>query len=161
MSDFSDLKHEILEWATSNVAMKEFTTHDVYDQVHSALSSEQTSDALRRLYKEGKLNRKEFMDGNRKKFIYSLADVKVDNKPQHKHLGGSSNPGSMQGITGTEPSESEFVDIDLDVNEIIDAYEKSKDMQKQIEIPNNFTIELRTPSGFVITIKSSDLKENK
>jgi len=56
MSDFSDLKHEILEWATSNVAMKEFTTHDVYDQVHSALSSEQTSDALRRLYKEGKLH---------------------------------------------------------------------------------------------------------
>ena len=30
---------------------------------------------------------------------------------------------------------------------------------KQIEIPNNFTIELRTPSGFVITIKSSNLKE--
>ena len=32
---------------------------------------------------------------------------------------------------------------------------------KQIEIPNNFSIELKTPSGFVITIKSSDLKDNK
>lgn len=127
MSDFSDLKYEILEWATSNVAMKEFTTHDVYDQVYSALSSEQTSDALRRLYKEGKLNRKEFMDGNRKKFIYSLANVKVDN-------------------------------IETKVDEEII---KLDNKPQQIEIPNNFTIELRTPSGFVITIKSSDLKENK
>ena len=125
MSDFSDLKHEILEWATSNVAMKEFTTHDVYDRVHSALSSEQTSDALRRLYKEGKLNRKEFMDGNRKKFIYSLVNAKVDNTEQK---------------------------IDKEITKV-------DNKPQQIEIPNNFTIELRTPSGFVITIKSSDLKE--
>ena len=139
MSDFSDLKHEILEWATSNVAMKEFTTHDVYDQVHSALSSEQTSDALRRLYKEGKLNRKEFMDGNRKKFIYSLANVKVD---------------------------KEITNVDRKVN--VKLFSDSAEEEKQKEdlggvnyltIPNNFTIELKTPSGFVITIKSSDLKD--
>lgn len=143
MSDFSDLKHEILEWATSNVAMKEFTTHDVYDQVHSALSSEQTSDALRRLYKEGKLNRKEFMDGNRKKFIYSLANVKVDKKV-------------------TSINEQVASDIERDIYEINYDKELNKIHNKQqIEIPNNFTIELRTPSGFVITIKSSDLKENK
>lgn len=143
MSDFSDLKQEILEWATSNVAMKEFTTHDVYDQVHSALSSEQTSDALRRLYKEGKLNRKEFMDGNRKKFIYSLANVKVDKKV-------------------TSINEQVASDIERDIYEINYDKELNKIHNKQqIEIPNNFTIELRTPSGFVITIKSSDLKENK
>ena len=143
MSDFSDLKHEILEWATSNVAMKEFTTHDVYDQVHSALSSEQTSDALRRLYKEGKLNRKEFMDGNRKKFIYSLANVKVDKKV-------------------TSINEQVASDIERDIYEINYDKELNKIHNKQqIEIPNNFTIELRTPSGFVITIKSSDLKDNK
>ena len=141
MSDFSDLKHEILEWATSNVAMKEFTTHDVYDQVHSALSSEQTSDALRRLYKEGKLNRKEFMDGNRKKFIYSLSNAKV--------------------------SEQVSADIERDVDYVCNQIKVDKEITKvdnkpqQIEIPNNFSIELKTPSGFVITIKSSDLKENK
>lgn len=142
MSDFSNLKQEILEWATSNVAMKEFTTHDVYDQVHSALSSEQTSDALRRLYKEGKLNRKEFMDGNRKKFIYSLANVKVDKKV-------------------TSVNEQVASDIERDIYEINYDKELNKihNKQQQIEIPNNFTIELRTPSGFVITIKSSDLKE--
>ena len=139
MSDFSDLKYEILEWATSNVAMKEFTTHDVYDQVYSALSSEQTSDALRRLYKEGKLNRKEFMDGNRKKFIYSLANVKVDKKV-------------------TSINEQVASDIERDIYEINYDKELNKIHNKQqIEIPNNFTIELRTPSGFVITIKSSDL----
>ena len=143
MSDFSDLKYEILEWATSNVAMKEFTTHDVYDQVYSALSSEQTSDALRRLYKEGKLNRKEFMDGNRKKFIYSLANVKVDKKV-------------------TSINEQVASDIERDIYEINYDKELNKIHNKQqIEIPNNFTIELRTPSGFVITIKSSDLKDNK
>ena len=144
MSDFSDLKYEILEWATSNVAMKEFTTHDVYDQVYSALSSEQTSDALRRLYKEGKLNRKEFMDGNRKKFIYSLANVKVDKKV-------------------TSINEQVASDIERDIYEINYDKELNKihNKQQQIEIPNNFTIELRTPSGFVITIKSSDLKDNK
>jgi len=141
MSDFSDLKHEILEWATSNVAMKEFTTHDVYDQVHSALSSEQTSDALRRLYKEGKLNRKEFMDGNRKKFIYSLSNAKV--------------------------SEQVSADIERDVDYVCNQIKVDKEITKvdnkpqQIEIPNNFSIELKTPSGFVITIKSSDLKDNK
>ena len=141
MSDFSDLKYEILEWATSNVAMKEFTTHDVYDQVYSALSSEQTSDALRRLYKEGKLNRKEFMDGNRKKFIYSLANVKVDKKV-------------------TSINEQVASDIERDIYEINYDKELNKIHNKQqIEIPNNFTIELRTPSGFVITIKSSNLKE--
>ncbi len=157
MSDFSNLKHEILEWATSNVAMKEFTTHDVYDQVHSALSSEQTSDALRRLYKEGKLNRKEFMDGNRKKFIYSLKE-KVNLQP------------------GTW---SEIEQIPTKINKIgaipeLSGMSKRPDFpggaiasincdnsNKQIEIPNNFEIELRTPSGFVITIKSSDLKEQK
>lgn len=131
MSDFSDLKHEILEWATSNVAMKEFTTHDVYDQVHSALSSEQTSDALRRLYKEGKLNRKEFMDGNRKKFIYSLAEK--------------------------EKTIIEKLGEDFAKSEII----KVGNYNEVIEIPNNFEIELRTPSGFVITIKSSDLKDKQ
>ena len=141
MSDFSDLKHEILEWATSNVAMKEFTTHDVYDQVHSALSSEQTSDALRRLYKEGKLRRKEFMDGNRKKFIYSLSNAKV--------------------------SEQVSADIERDVDYVCNQIKVDKEITKvdnkpqQIEIPNNFSIELKTPSGFVITIKSSDLKDNK
>ena len=141
MSDFSDLKHEILEWATSNVAMKEFTTHDVYDQVHSALSSEQTSDALRRLYKEGKLNRKEFLDGNRKKFIYSLSNAKV--------------------------SEQVSADIERDVDYVCNQIKVDKEITKvdnkpqQIEIPNNFSIELKTPSGFVITIKSSDLKDNK
>lgn len=134
MSDFSYLKHEILEWATSNVAMKEFTTHDVYNQVHSALSSEQTSDALRRLYKEGKLNRKEFMDGNRKKFIYSLANVNVDNKVNVKLF--------------SDRAEEEKPKEDLcGVN--------------YLTIPNNFTIELKTPSGFVITIKSSDLNDQK
>lgn len=146
MSDFSDLKHEILEWATSNVAMKEFTTHDVYDKVHSALSSEQTSDALRRLYKEGKLNRKEFMDGNRKKFIYSLANVKVDK------------------IETKVDKEITNVDKKNNVKLFSDRAEEEKPKEdlgcvNYLTIPNNFTIELKTPSGFVITIKSSDLKD--
>lgn len=139
MSDFSDLKHEILEWATSNVAMKEFTTHDVYERVHSALSSEQTSDALRRLYKEGKLNRKEFMDGNRKRFVYSLSHIKAD------------IPETKIDSTYITPAEEAGMFFGSMRNKI-------DNKQQQIEIPNNFEIELRTPSGFVITIKSSDLK---
>lgn len=144
MSDFSDLKHEILEWATSKVAMPSFTTHDVYDQVHSALSSEQTSDALRRLYKEGKLNRKEFMDGNRKKFIYSLSNVKVDK------------------IETKVDKEITKVDKKVNVKLFSDVAEEEKPKEdlggvNYLTIPNNFTIELITPSGFVITIKSSDL----
>lgn len=146
MSDFSDLKHEILEWATSKVAMPSFTTHDVYDQVHSALSSEQTSDALRRLYKEGKLNRKEFMDGNRKKFIYSLSNVKVDK------------------IETKVDKEITKVDKKVNVKLFSGVAEEEKPKEdlgcvNYLTIPNNFTIELKTPSGFVITIKSSDLKD--
>ena len=147
MSDFSDLKHEILEWATSNVAMKEFTTHDVYDQVHSALSSEQTSDALRRLYKEGKLNRKEFMDGNRKKFIYSLSSSETKLVSGERYI-------DQYGKTQYKVDNAE-IKVNKEIANKID------NKTQQIEIPNNFEIELRTPSGFVITIKSSDLKENK
>jgi hypothetical protein len=33
-----------------------------------------------------------------------------------------------------------------------------KQQPQQIEIPNDFHIELKTPSGFVITIKGSDFK---
>lgn len=79
MSEFSTLKEEIVQWATSNVAMKKFTTHDVYDNIHSAETPSKASDALRRLHKEGVLDREEFMDGKMKKFIYSLKNVKVDN----------------------------------------------------------------------------------
>ena len=88
------------------------------------------------------LNREEFMDGNRKKFIYSLANVNVDKKV-------------------TSVNEQVASDIERDIYEINYDKELNKihNKQQQIEIPNNFTIELRTPSGFVITIKSSDLKE--
>ena len=146
MSDFSDLKQEILEWATSNVAMKEFTTHDVYDRVHSALSSEQTSDALRRLYKEGKLNRKEFMDGNRKKFIYSLVNVKKETINEEKE---------DDQISLSE----EYVNLEQEHLRLIEQENKKAAMIKkqQIEIPNNFCIELKAPNGFTITIKAGDL----
>lgn len=148
MSDFSNLKEEILEWATSNVAMKEFTTHDVYDQVHSALSSEQTSDALRRLYKEGKLDRKEFMDGNRKKFIYSLVkkELRLDADERHVDQYGR----TQYKVDNDNQTLSEKLGSDFAKSKIINV-------DQQIEIPNNFCIELKAPNGFTITIKAGDL----
>ena len=143
MSYFLDLKQEILDWANKPGTMNKFTTYDVYDAIHSAETSSQTSDALRSMWKNDKtLNREEFMDGNRKKFIYSLANVNVDKKV-------------------TSVNEQVASDIERDIYEINYDKELNKihNKQQQIEIPNNFTIELRTPSGFVITIKSSNLKE--
>lgn len=122
MSEFSTLKEEIIKWATSNIAMKKFTTHDVYDNIHSAETPSKASDALRRLHKEGVLDREEFMDGKMKKFIYSLKDVK----------------------TGKDETMSD--------KEIINTDSKVQ----QIEMPNNFIVELRSPNGFVITIKAED-----
>ena len=145
MSYFLDLKQEILDWANKPGTMNKFTTYDVYDAIHSAETPSQTSDALRSMWKNDKtLNREEFMDGNRKKFIYSLANVNVDKKV-------------------TSVNEQVASDIERDIYEINYDKELNKihNKQQQIEIPNNFTIELRTPSGFVITIKSSDLKDDK
>lgn len=156
MSDFSDLKHEILEWANKPGTMNKFTTYDVYDAIHSAETPSQTSDALRSMWKNDKtLNREEFMDGNRKKFIYSLKEkfnlqpgtwneielipTKINKIGAIPELSGMSKRPDFPGGT--------IASINCD------------NSNKQIEIPNNFTIELRTPSGFVITIKSSDLKE--
>lgn len=164
-----------MNWATLPHAMKEFTTHDVYDAIHSAETSGAASDALRSLWKyDKKLNRRESVDGNRKIFFYSLnnddqmrgiMDEKViktapyievkeqtdvgkgisfsPNNTQYKHFGGISNAGSMQGITGTEPDNK-----------------TQKQSNQQIEIPNNFCIELKTPNGFTITIRGGNENTN-
>jgi len=144
MSEFSTLKEEIVQWATSNVAMKKFTTHDVYDNIHSAETPSKASDALRRLHKEGVLDREEFMDGKMKKFIYSLKDVKAENKQTIIGKLGSDFGKSMLGSA----------------SEIINDFKDSNNKQ-QIEIPNNFIVELRSPNGFVITIKSSDKNDEQ
>ena len=147
MSDLSTLKEEILEWANKPGSMKKFTTHDVYDAIHSAETPSKTSDTLRVMWKYDKtLDREEFMDGNRKKFIYSLANVKVDK------------------IETKVDKEITNVDKKVNVKLFSDVAEEEKPKEdlgcvNYLTIPNNFTIELRTPSGFVITIKSSDLKE--
>lgn len=143
MSDLSTLKEEILEWANKPGSMKKFTTHDVYDAIHSAETPSKTSDTLRGMWKYDKtLNREEFMDGNKKKFIYSLANVNVDKKI-------------------TKVDNVELIPDIIKGYSIPDSVINIDNNQQQIEIPNNFTIELRTPSGFVITIRSSDLKDNK
>jgi len=107
----ASLKQEILEWANKPGTMERFTTHDVYEHIHSAETPSHTSDALRSMWKYDKtLDREEFMDGNKKRFVYSL----------RKEFSTANN-------------------------------------NQQIEIPNNFCIELKTPNGFTITIKSGDL----
>lgn len=137
MSDLSTLKEEILEWANKPGTMKKFTTHDVYDAIHSAETPAQTSDILRSMWKYDKtLEREEFMDGNRKKFIYSLVNVKVDKE--------------IPKVDNDNQTFSEKIGSDFAKSKIINV-------EQQIEIPNNFCIELKTPNGFTITIKAGDL----
>lgn len=126
------LKEEILDWIKTQPKGKKFTSADVYASVDSAEDPAKVSDVLRGLAKSNILDREEFMEGNKKRFAYWL-----NGKPENNTI-------------------------------IIDNHDKVKSPRiltdfvaaetKQIEIPNNFTLELKTPNGFVITIKSSDIK---
>lgn len=131
MSDLSTLKEEILEWANKPGTMKKFTTHDVYDAIHSAEDISKTSDTLRGMWRHDKtLDREEFMDGNRKRFFYWLRNAKIENK---------------------------VTENDITVTQHTHQEEGNVSINQQIEIPNNFCIELKTPNGFTITIKAGDL----
>jgi len=141
MSDLSTLKEEILEWANKPGTMKKFTTHDVYDAIHSAEDISKTSDTLRGMWRHDKtLDREEFMDGNRKRFFYWLRNAKVDNK--QKLVDKEIPYVSAYGVNVTQHTHQK---------------EDNVSINQQIEIPNNFCIELKTPNGFTITIKAGDL----
>lgn len=171
MSDLSTLKEEILEWANKPGSMKKFTTHDVYDAIHSAETPSKTSDTLRGMWKYDKtLDREEFMDGNKKRFVYSL-NKKVDMQPVSwseplpipKKL---NKIGAIPELSGISKGTADIVNKEIASPAYVSGATAGKGIantnnNQQIEIPNNFSIELKTPSGFVITIKSSDLKENK
>lgn len=133
----ASLKQEILDWAMKLGSPKSFTTHDVYEHIHSAETPSHTSDALRSMWKYDKtLDREEFMDGNKKRFVYSLSkknSVKVD----------------IEEAKATEPG--------ITVTQHAYKKEGNISINQQIEIPNNFCIELKTPNGFTITIKAGDL----
>jgi len=139
MSDLSTLKEEILEWANKPGTMKKFTTHDVYDAIHSAEDISKTSDTLRGMWRHDKtLEREEFMDGNRKRFFYWLRNANVDTLTR-------------------KFSDSIPKDAAITVTQQTHQKEGNVSINQQIEIPNNFCIELKAPNGFTITIKAGDL----
>ena len=129
------LKEEILDWIKSQPKGSKFTSADVYASVDSAEDPAKVSDVLRGLAKSNILDRHEFMEGNRKRFTYWLKE-----EPK------------------VAPESESKVLIWDDSNKGKSVTDIAKEEVKQIEIPNNFTLELRTPNGFVITIKSSDIK---
>ena len=126
------LKEEILDWIKTQPKGKKFTSADVYSSVDSAEDPAKVSDVLRGLAKSNILNRYEYYDGNKKRFTYWL---KEEQKENPVIFDGSDELKLPRALTDLGSAET-----------------------KQIEIPNNFTLELRTPNGFVITIKSSDIK---
>lgn len=126
------LKEEILDWIKTQPKGKKFTSADVYSSVDSAEDPAKVSDVLRGLAKSNILDRYEYYDGNKKRFTYWL---KEEQKENPVIFDGSDELKFPRALTDLGSAET-----------------------KQIEIPNNFTLELRTPNGFVITIKSSDIK---
>lgn len=205
----ASLKQEILEWANKPGTMEKFTTHDVYEHIHSAETPSHTSDALRSMWKYDKtLDREEFMDGNKKRFVYSLKKKVNERLKQvvenmenfdpvllekamqagishawpYKGLtkggaipglsGMSESPAYAAGATAVkEPSthgstntkirsfeeESNLIPESIKGYSIPDSVINCDNNNQQIEIPNNFCIELKTPNGFTITIKAGDL----
>lgn len=145
------LKEEILDWIKAQPKGSKFTSADVYASVDSAEDPAKVSDVLRGLAKSNILDRHEFMEGNRKRFTYWL-------KEERQAMPEPENALSRMG--GFSPAPSELIKN----VKIFDDSNKGKkpdtikEEVKQIEIPNNFTLELKTPNGFVITIKSSDTK---
>ena len=170
------LKEEILDWIKAQPKGSKFTSNDVYESVHSAENPRKVSDVLRGLAKSNILDRHEFYEGNKKRFTYWLKE-----KPENKFTGAyeslDKTPASIAGgiIAGSklfdDRNNGRLATATKQENNntiIIDNHDKVKSPRiltdmvaaetKQIEIPNNFTLELKTPNGFVITIKSSDIK---
>ena len=127
------LKEEILDWIKLQPKGSKFTSADVYASVDSAEDPAKVSDVLRGLAKSNILDRYEYYDGNKKRFTYWLKEEQKENPLIFDDSDKVKSPRILTDMVAAKT--------------------------KQIEIPNNFTIELRTPSGFVITIKSSNLKE--
>ena len=197
----ASLKQEILEWANKPGTMEKFTTHDVYEHIHSAETPSHTSDALRSMWKYDKtLDREEFMDGNKKRFVYSLKAKSVsdrlkdcfenkgnvdqgliDKATQAGRSRGGFNAGApryqtkggaIPGLYGMSESKSNiqhgkvsdlYGEESILIPESVKGYSipdsviNCDNNNQQIEIPNNFCIELKTPNGFTITIKAGDL----
>lgn len=128
------LKEEILDWIKAQHKGKKFTSADVYASVDSAEDPAKVSDVLRGLAKSNILDRYEYYDGNKKRFTYWLKEDKKENPLIFDDSDKVKSP------------------------RILTDFVAAKEEVKQIEIPNNFTLELKTPNGFVITIKSSDTK---
>lgn len=171
----ASLKQEILEWANKPGTMEKFTTHDVYEHIHSAETPSHTSDALRSMWKYDKtLDREEFMDGNKKRFIYSLKKgsnvnhyeinydkelVKLISQKENKIKGGA-----IPELSGMSKSTIEIANKKFckESSASIAGATAGKEFtttnnNQSIEIPNNFCIELKTSNGFTITIKAGDL----
>lgn len=127
------LKEEILDWIKSQPKGKKFTSADVYASVDSAEDPARVSDVLRGLAKSNILDRYEYYDGNKKRFTYWLKEEPENNTIIIDNHDKVKSP------------------------RILTDFVAAKEEVKQIEIPNNFTLELKTPNGFVITIKSSDI----
>ena len=125
------LKEEILDWIKSQPKGSKFTSADVYASVDSAEDPAKVSDVLRGLAKSNILNRHEFMEGNKKRFTYWLKEDKKENPLIFDDSDKVKSPRILTDMVAAKT--------------------------KQIEIPNNFTLELKTPNGFVITIRSSDI----
>lgn len=126
------LKEEILDWIKAQPKGKKFTSYDVYVDVFSVESNAQSSNVLRGLYNDGTLHREEVTEGNKKRFTYWLKEEQKENPVIFDDSDKVKFPRALTDLGAAET--------------------------KQIEIPNNFTLELKTPNGFVITIRSSDIK---
>lgn len=153
------LKEEILDWINTQPKGKKFTSADVYSSVDSAEDPAKVSDVLRGLAKSNILNRHEFYEGNKKRFTYWLKEESV------ARMGGFSSPPSdiiKKAQIFDDSNKGGKSDSVVNVR-LFDDGDKNKSSITSSEIthvsiPNNFTLELKTPNGFVITIKSSDIK---
>lgn len=144
------LKEEILDWINTQPKGKKFTSADVYSSVDSAEDPAKVSDVLRGLARSNILNRGEFKDGNRIRFTYWLKEErKAMPEPENKAVVfDDSNKGKK---SDAAVNVKLFDDSDKNKSSI------SSSEITHVSIPNNFTLELKTPNGFVITIKSSDI----
>lgn len=145
------LKEEILDWIKAQPKGSKFTSADVYASVDSAEDPAKVSDVLRGLAKSNILNREEFKDGNKKRFTYWLREERK----------AAPEPGN-KAVIFDDSNKGKQPDAAVNVK-LFDDSDKNKSSISSSEIthvsiPNNFTLELKTPNGFVITIKSSDIK---
>lgn len=171
-----ELRESVLKWA--KLKKEPFFTADVFENIEEAETLKEASDSLRKLFLSGDLARKK-VDNVRYIYIVSeiapfdfekcfpgsdknssetaqsfdgikpeAADEKTVSKQKRKLARKESKP-----ITQEEPAElAAPASIEFSTN----TKETALQGLKPIEIPEGFTLKLKTPGGLMITITSGN-----